>query len=263
VIDAGAFEGQLCFNLEVRMTTRDVLVSIVALAGLAAPAHATITYTYCDGGCTDNTGTKTYTDWRLAPGATGLAFSAPITFLAGGLDVNGVYTDAGTGTIFTAYSGASVDGQVAVLGTSLAQGNNGSNTGFEIKLPANTYAFSAFIGACFSGVCNNPGFALYAVGQGDHTSFGTNYGLTVLGGGASQFFGIVSDVPLNYLFISSSANYPKIGINSFEVGTAAADTSTPEVSTFLLIGSGLVLMRFLRRRQQRRQRTKRLDPVFS
>ena len=46
------------------MTTRDVLVSVLALAGLAAPAHATITHTFCDGGCSDNTGTKTYTDWR-------------------------------------------------------------------------------------------------------------------------------------------------------------------------------------------------------
>jgi hypothetical protein len=30
-----------------------------------------------------------------------------------------------------------------------------------------------------------------------------------------------------------------------------------------LIGTGLVLMRFLRRRQQRRRQTTRLDPVFS
>ena len=112
------------------MSTRDVLVSILALAGLAAPAHATITYTFCSSSCSDNTGTKTYSDWRTAPGATGLSFSAPITFLSGGLDVNGVYTDTSTGTIFTAYSGSNVDGQVAVLGTSLAQGNNGSNTGF-------------------------------------------------------------------------------------------------------------------------------------
>ncbi len=244
------------------MMTRDVLMSIVALAGLAAPAHANITYTYCDSGCNDNTGTKSYTDWQSATGATGLSFSTPITFLSGGLDVSGVYTDAGTGTVFTGYNGSNVDGSVAVLGTALAQGNNGSNTGFEIKLPANTYAFAVFIGSCSSGLCNNLGFALYAIGQGDHTSFGTNYSLTVPGGGSSQFFGIVSDTPLDYLFISSSPNSPKIGINSFEVG-AAADAPTPEVSTFLLIGSGLVLMRFLRRRQQRHRQTTPLDPVFS
>lgn len=242
------------------MFTRDILISIAALAGLAAPVRATITYTYCDSGCIDNTGTKSYTDWRSAPGATGLAFSSLTTFVSGGLNGSGVYTDAGTGTVFTGYSGSNVDGQVAVLGTALAQGNNGSNTGFEIKLPANTYAFAAIIGSCSSGLCNNAGFAIYAVGQGDHTSFGTNCGLTVPGGGPAQFFGIVSDTPLSYLFISSSVNYPKIGIDSFEVGQAAP---TPEVSTFLLIGSGLVLMRFLRRRRPRRQRTTRLDPVFS
>jgi hypothetical protein len=238
------------------MFTRDVLISIVALAGLAAPAHATITYTYCDSGCNDNTGTKSYTDWRSAPGATGLAFSSPITFLSGGLNGSGVYTDAGTGTVFTAYNGSNVDTGVAVLGTALAQGNNGSSTGFEIKFPANTYAFAAIIGACGSAACNNPIFALYTVGQGNHTSFGTNYSLTVPTGGPAQFFGIVSDTPLDYLFISSAGSYPKIGIDSFEVG------QTPEISTFLLIGSGLVLMRFLRRRRQRRQRTTRLHPVF-
>jgi hypothetical protein len=234
------------------MFTRDVLISIVALAGLVPQARATITYTYCSSSCSDTTGTKSYTDWRSAPGATGLAFSNLTTFVSGGLNVSGVYTDAGTGTIFTGYSGSNIDQQVAVFGTALAQGNNGSNTGFEIKLRANTYAFAAIIGSCFSGVCNNPSFALYAVGQGNHTSFGTNYGITVPGGGPAQFFGIVSDTPLDYIFISSSANYPKIGINSFEVGETAP---TPEVSTFLLIGGGLVLMRFLRQRQQRPPRT--------
>lgn len=238
------------------MFTRDVLISIVALAGLAAPAHATVTFSYCDSGCTDNTGTKSYTDWRSAPGATGLAFSSPITFVSGGLS-SGVYTDAGTGTVITGYNGSNIDTQVAVFGTALAQGANGSNTGFEIKLPANTYAFAAIIGACGSSVCNNPIFALYAVGQGNHTSFGTNYGLTVPTGGPAQFFGIVSDVPLDYLFISSAGSFPKIGIDSFEVG------QTPELSTFLLIGSGLVAMRFLRRRRQRRPQTTRLHPVFS
>jgi hypothetical protein len=236
------------------MFTRDVLISIVALAGLAVPAHASITYTYCNSGCIDNTGTKSYTDWRSAPGATGLAFSSPITFVSGGLN-SGVYTDAGTGTVITGYNGSNVDTAVAVLGTALAQGNNGSNTGFEIKLPANTYAFSAIIGACGSVACNNPIFALYAVGQGNHTSFGTNYGITVPTGGPAQFFGIVSDTPLDYLFISSAGSFPKIGIDSFEIG------QTPEVSTFLLIGSGLVLMRFLRRRQ-RRPRTTGLHPIF-
>ena len=243
------------------MTTRDVLMSIVALAGFAIPARATITYTYCTSSCSDNTGTKTYTDWRLAPGATGLAFSNPITFISSGLSGSGIYTDALTGTVFTGYSGSNVDGQVAILsGSVLAQGNNGVNTGFEIKLPPNTYAFAAIIGSCGGGICTNTSFGLYAVGQGDHTSYATSYGITVPGGGPAQFFGIVSDTPLSYLFISSANNYPKIGINSFEVGEASP---TPEVSTFLLIGSGLVVMRFLRRRQQRRRRTTPLDPVFS
>jgi hypothetical protein len=240
------------------MFTRDILISILALAGLAAQARAAITYTYCDASCSDNSGTKGYTDWRSAPGATGLAFSSPITFVSGGLS-GGIYTDAGTGAVITAYNGSNIDSLAAVFGTALAQGNNGSNTGFEIKLPANTYAFSAIIGACGTSVCNNPIFALYAVGQGDHTSYATTYGLTVPTGGSAQFFGIVSDTPLSYLFISSSGSYPKIGIDSFEIGQAAP---TPEISTFLLIGSGLVLMRFLRRRRQRRPQTTARHPVF-
>jgi len=239
------------------MTTRDVLMSIVTLAGLAAPAHATITYVACNSGCgasNSNSGV-TFSSFGTTAAGFGDTMSSPITFVSGGLSGSPViYLDAGTGTAFAGYSNATTQNSLQVLGTSLAQTINGPNSGIQITLPENTYAFAMF----FSVVS---GFGSPVVELGDRNLSASNYQLTVPNSSTSVFFGIVSDTPLSSLFIGSTGGSDgAVKIQSFEVGGPAP---TPEVSTFLLIGSGLVLMRFLRRRQQRRRQTTRLDPVFS
>ena len=110
-------------------------------AGRACRArrHATITYVACSTGCGGNT-SGTYAAWQTASGAAGLTFSmSPATFASANL-ASGVYTDP-TGTVFTGFSGASIDILMSVSGSSLLEGNNGTGTGIEIMLPANTYAF--------------------------------------------------------------------------------------------------------------------------
>ena len=237
------------------MSTRDVLISIVALAGLAAPAHATIAY--CNSGCgasNSNSG-MTFSAFDAVAATFGNTNSAPITFV-GGLDVNGAYHDA-TLTTFVGYNN-NVQDSLQIITASLAQTASGTNTGIQITMPANTYTFAMFVTTVSGG--GGP-----YVEVGDRILSNANYSLGVPTDGTPQFFGLISSTPISSLFLGNLSNFDgKVKINSFEVGgPAPVDTATPEVSTFLLIGSGLVLMRFLRRRQQRRRQTTRLDPVFS
>jgi hypothetical protein len=243
------------------MMTRGVLISILTLAGLAAPAHATLTY--CNSGCGNSNSGVTFSSFGTAAAGLGDTMSSPITFVSGGLDGSGVYTDAGTGTVFTGFNGTTAEALI-LSGTSLAQtgssGNGGNTNGrsIQIALPANTYAFAMFVSstAGFAG----PWVELVS-SPSNFNNGNANYNLTIANSGDSQFFGIISNTAISSIFIGDlQASQSPIRIQSFEEGGPA---STPEVSTFLLIGTGLALMRFLRRRQQRRRQTKRLDPVFS
>jgi hypothetical protein len=242
------------------MTTRDILISIVTLAGLAAPAHATITYSSCNSGCSNSNTGVTFTTFGTTASGFGDTMSSPITFVSGGLSgTPAIYVDAGTLTEFDGFNGTTQNG-LTVTGTALAQTASGSLTSIQVKLPANTYAFAAFI----SAVAGNGG--PYAELVNSASAFNSNnaYYQLFTSSGTGTFLGIVSDTPISNIFIGNLySSDGKVEIQSFETGGPAAPASTPEVSTFLLIGSGLVLMRFLRRRQQRRRQTTRLDPVFS
>jgi hypothetical protein len=208
------------------------------LAALAAPTYASIAYTSCSNGCASSSGT--YSAWQSAPGSAGLTFSvSPDTFIAGPNLVGGVYTDP-TGTIFTSYNGSNIDTAMSVSGTSLLQGISGNGTGLEILLPANTYAV-AFDITTLSG----SGFTSLWVALGDHNLSGANYNVIVTSGGNVQFFGIVSTTPLTELFIGPMSFGGRLQLNDFELGEQAP---TPELSSVTLMGSGLLLLGFLRRR---------------
>ena len=233
------------------MLTRDVLISILALAGLAAPAHATITY--CNSGCSSSNTGMTYSAFDAVAATFGDTNSAPIFFVGSLSGSPAIYLDAWTGTNFVGYN-TNVQDALQIIATSLAQTVNGSNTGIQVTMPANTYAFAMILTTV-------SGFGSQMVELGDRNLSNSNYSIVVPADGTPQFFGIISSTPLSNLFVGNLGNIDgKVEIKSFEVGGPAP---TPEVSTFLLIGTGLVLMRFLRRRQQRRRQTTRLDPVFS
>ena len=227
-------------EIEMRMIAHAisrVFLFALALAILALPAVATITYTSCTSGCSSSSGT--YAVWQSAPGSAGLTFSmSPATFAAGNL-VSGVYTD-GSGTIITGYNGASIDTLTSVSGTSLLEGVNGTGTGFEIQLPANTYAFAM-------SITTLSGFGSPGVELGDHIASNANYGIIIPSGGSVQFFAITSDTPLPMLFVGpSGGSGGRLQINDFEIGQAS---ETPEGSSATLIGGGLVLLGLLRRRR--------------
>ena len=212
------------------------VVLLVALAALARPASATITYTSCSSGCGSSSGT--YAVWQSASGSAGLTFSmSPATFAGGNL-VSGIYSDP-TGTVLTGYNGASIDTLTSVSGTSLVQSVGGGGSGIEISLPANTYAFAM-------SITTVAGFGSPVVEIGDHILNNANYGIIIPSGGSVQFFAIISSTPLTQLFVGQSTSGGRLQINDFELGGA---TSTPEPTSATLIGGGLVLVGVLRRRR--------------
>jgi hypothetical protein len=216
------------------------VVLLVALAALARPVSATITYTSCSSGCVSSSGT--YAIWQTAPGSAGLAFSmSPATFAGGNL-VSGVYSDP-TGTVLTGYNGPStIDTLMSVTGTSLLQSVGGNGSGIEIDLPANTYAFAM-------NITTLSGFGSPAVELGDHILNNSNYGIIIPGGGSVQFFAIISSTPLTQLFVGQTASGGRLQINDFELGGATQASPTPEPASAVLIGGGLVLVGVLRRRR--------------
>jgi len=216
-------------------------VLVLTLAALTAPAYATISYTACTSRCVDTNGT--YAIWQTAPGSAGLTFSmSPSTFAAGNL-ASGVYTD-GSGTVFTGYNGASIDTLMSVSGSSLLEGGNGTGTGIEILLPANTYAFA------MNFTMFGSSFSTYYEAVGNHNVNGTNFSSNVAGAGSTQFFAITSTTPLTQLFIGPNSSAGHLQFNDFEIGQVAP---TPEISTVALIGSGLVLVGLLRRSRLRKR----------
>jgi hypothetical protein len=117
------------------MTTRNVLMSIVALAGFAIPAQATIAFVYCNdtSHCTSNSG-MTFSTFGTAAGGLGYAMSSPITFVSAGLSATpAIYVDAGTGTTFAGYSNATTQNSVQILSTSLAQTINAQTVAFRSR----------------------------------------------------------------------------------------------------------------------------------
>lgn len=213
------------------------LILLFALAALARPVYATISYASCSSGCGSSTGT--YSVWQTATGSAGLTFSmSPATFAAGNL-VTGVYSDP-TGAGFTGYSGTStIDTLMSVSGTSLLQSVGGNNAGVEIDLPANTYAFAM-------SITTLSGFGSPLVEIGDHNLNNANYQIIIPSGGSVQFFAIISDTPLTQLFVGQSTSGGRLQINDFELGET---TPTPEPASGALIGGGLVLLGALRRRR--------------
>jgi hypothetical protein len=211
------------------------IVLLFALAALARPVFATISYTSCSSGCGSSTGT--YAVWQNAPGSAGLTFSmSPATFAGGNL-VSGVYSDP-TGTVLTGYNGANPNSLV-LSGTALLQTVGGGGSGIEIALPANTYAFAMEITTPAGSGFTNPWVAV-----GDHNVNATNYNIIIPSGGSIQFFGIISATPLSQLFVGSIAGGSPLQINDFELGQSSP---TPEASSAALIGGGLVLLGVLRR----------------
>lgn len=213
---------------------------------LAVPAHATIQYSFCSNGCTNTNTGMTYSTFQALAAPFANSFSSPITFLAADLNGSGIYTDSTTGTVFTGYNASQVQEPLIIgSGASLAQTGNsvaGKDRSIGITLPPNTYAVGMFLSSTANFA--NP-FAVTSLAHFNLTN--ANYDVVISNSGDSQFFGLISNTPLTTLFLGDLLSFQSpIRILSLETG--ASVTTTPEASTFGLIGVGLIAIRLLRRR---------------
>jgi len=224
------------------MIARAATISVLALAVAVVPALATTAY--CNSGCIAPGGSNagmTYASFEAV--ASAFTFPAsPITFISGGLSGAGVYTDA-SGATFTGFLNSSAD-PLALSGSSLIQ--TGPTAGgvryIAITMPANTYAFGMFVSSA-AGTGATPNVDIVPVSGSSDWALSTY-------SGATPFFGIVSSTPITALYLGNVGGGGALAINSFVLGSQQDPVSeAPEAPAFLLTGTGLMVIRRLRRRQ--------------
>jgi hypothetical protein len=218
-------------------------LAALVLAFSTMPCTASIQYSYCTSGCTNNNAGMTYSAFQSAATAFANSFSSTVTFVSANLNGSGIYNDPITGTVFTGYNASQVQEPLMIgAAASLAQtGTLGQNRSIGISLPSDTYAVAMYLSVA-------SGFAspFITTSLSDLNTTNANYSVTISNSSDSQFFGLISDTPLSSLFIGDLYAFQgPVRILSFEIGQQVA--TTPEPSTFILVGAGLLMVRVLRR----------------
>ena len=221
------------------------LISLLALIAASLPARASLVFY--------NTAPSFNTALLTASDALG-----PVISFTQFVGVTGsTETDSVTGTVFSTPTG-SLDGITNPGGSwpsaVLERTSNGSE--IDITLPAGTVAFEIYVGEVGSTVDD---VTLSAASSTTCQSPGTLSGgycfdpsVTPANNQSPVFIGAISDTAITSIHFSSDNNFEQLGISGLDLG-AAGDAETPETTTSLLIGSGLILMRVLRKRSLRRK----------
>jgi hypothetical protein len=199
-----------------------ILISVLVLATVAAPSWATSTTVY-----TDQTSFNT---------ATSGVFFQSITFTSANLAASSTYSDP-SGVVITDYIG---NNTLSITGGNLVDTNS---WGFAAALPNVVYDFWFTItGPAFSGLSVS-----FTAPDGTYN----NSSFTV-GGSGTFFFGVTSSAPItNLVFHNSSPHTDTLTAFDF-AGGGGGPSDAPEGATLLLIGSGLIAMRFLKKRDKAR-----------
>jgi hypothetical protein len=203
--------------------TKKFLVPVLALAALGVPAGAT-TVAYCDGG---GCGSNIMSAFNSLTGSDPWVSASPITFgdFPIGVLSGNEYTDDLTGIQFQATHNLTDSG---VLDT-----QNGAGDPLTITVPE---TFTVVLLSLFSQ--NGTGFV--CIDQ-------------------ACDFETLGATPLSVGYINSSPSGPwtiqiyitggstSVGVGNFNAVGAGSNADTPEVGTVLLIGAGLIGMRWMKK----------------
>jgi hypothetical protein len=202
------------------MMTKNFLASVLVLVGFGLPVSAGIV-DYCGGsGCGTNNGSAFMTDLTT----DGYTLGAAIDFT--GILSDDTYTD-GSGILFSSAEGLAL----SIVGGSLeSPGMAGGGPEYiQISIPATIAAIQLTVTAQ-GGVCTDvycPAFS-NSVSQG--------------------FVGFINTNPTApwVVDVGLFTNGNVLNINNFSVASSAG-SETPEVATLVMIGAGLIAMRWMRR----------------
>lgn len=211
------------------------LISVMVFAGLSLPAGADV-LTYCAGpGC----GVETQTAFNTDLATNSYTLGGLVTFSAANLS-GATYTDPGTDVLFTDFLGQNLNvGSPGVSPTGLSTPVTESSPNYiVITIPATIAAIEFTVnvpaGLCLDAAC--------PAGQ------------------TGGFVGFLNNAPGSQWTVEMGpgSNGQYVSITNFSVadmsgggGPGGGDSDTPEVATMILIGSGLIGMRMMRRVPQR------------
>jgi hypothetical protein len=214
-----------------------ILLSVLALATVAKPAWATSTTVYCTSSCGAN-------DMNAFNNATSSVFFQGITFTQANLNSSTGYGDPSGVTIQDYYS---TNTNLSVSGANLVDNNS---WGFVAALP---------------GIVNDFWFTLtantttYALTVSFNDSNGSHSQLISISNGSAAFFGVTSVGPItNIQLLNSSGGQRTFTLTAFDFAESAGPA--PEGATLLLIGTGLILMRFFKKRDKARAKLQPTSP---
>ena len=208
---------------------------MLGAVAMSPRASGSIIYSICTSGCTATSGS--YSD--IQTNSSGLTFSSTISLASAAIS-GGAYTDPTTGVTFTS------DPASTSSSSGIMSGLHGTSAAWTITLPANTYAFGL-------NLFDPGGFLINLDINGGPMSLDVG---TLAG--STAFLGLVSDTAISSITITSGFGLNgAIGLSDFETGIGSGGGGggggdTPELSTFLLMGTGLIGLGLVRKRTRMR-----------
>jgi hypothetical protein len=140
-------------------------------------------------------------------------------------------------------------------GSILRRANGNPGQPISITLDPSVRAF----GASFGVVSVFPGVASLTVSYFSDQNY--SYTLDIAGLGAPVYLGFVTNSAITNLTITPAFPQLFVALNNASYGVANLEVAeTPEVGTLVLIGSGLLTVRFLHRRKMKAARKSALRP---
>jgi hypothetical protein len=224
------------------LLTRRILISALAVAACAVPASATISY-YSDPTLFSNA-VSGATAQSIDFGSAGQFFSNSdtidgVTFT--GIDA-GFPGPSGDLTVLAQPNGSWPTGTVLARSTGSFSYSGGSIT---ISLPSAVEGISFYISYARGSIGGSNPLGIAVAGDSPTSSLivsslNTPYFVGLVASGGS--LGVVTLTAGDY------TNQIELGGFSFDTGSSGSDSSTPELGSFFLIGTGLILFPVFRRR---------------